>query len=280
MNVKGDIRTPRKSDWGEDKMKRILGYLVSAAVVWGSLSGLLFADIAATKDDAQLREFILQVIKENPKLILDAINDYAKEQQKAREAQQKALEAQQLEDSIKNRIDDFIDIHSPVKGSDKSIITIIEYSDFQCPYCSQGALVMKEVLKRFPEKVRIAFKHNPLNFHQQALPAAKAAMAANRQGKFWEYHDLLFQNSSKLNEELFRKIAQDLQLNMARFDADRQSEEISNQIEADMNKAKTFGLTVTPTFLVNGVLVRGAKSADYFEKIIDRLLTETNKTKK
>jgi protein-disulfide isomerase len=264
---------------GENKTMR-LRYFSFVAMVWWGLSGILYADIIPTKDDAQLRDFILQVIKENPKLILDIINDYAKEQQKERAAQQKAQEARQFEDSFKNRINDSLESHTPLMGSGKAIITIIEYSDFQCPYCSQGASIMKEVLKRYPEKVRIAFKHNPLNFHQQALPAAKAAMAAGKQGKFWEYHDLLFQNSSNLNEENLKKFAQDLQLDMARFEADRQSEAISNQIQVDMVKAKTFGLTSTPTFLVNGVVVRGAKPADYFARVIDRLITEADSVKK
>ncbi len=249
-------------------MNNLLKLMAVVVIFVGGISSAFAADPAVTMDEAKLKEFIIQVIKDNPKLIFDTVNDYVRDQQKAKEAQQ-------FEETFKNRVTDSADATTPVKGPEKAQITIIEYSDFQCPYCSQGAALVKEMLTRYPEKVRVAFKHNPLNFHQQALPAAKAAMAANKQGKFWEYHDLLFQNSAKLSEEMFVQFAKDLSLDAAKFDADRKSEEIGKLVEADMNKAKGFGLTGTPSFIVNGVIVRGTKSPDAFAKIIDRLLTET-----
>ncbi len=251
-------------------MKLMLRCVVFAAMVLLNVSGAFAADTAVTMDEAKLKECILQVIKDNPKLIFDTVNDYVRDQQKQKETQQ-------FEESLKTRANDAAEAYTPISGPEKAAITIIEYSDFQCPYCSQGAKLVKDVAARYPEKVKIAFKHNPLNFHQQALPAAKAAMAAHKQGKFWEYHDLLFQNSANLNEELFTKLAQDLKLDIAKFDADRKSEEIAKQIDTDMSKAKSLGLTGTPSFLVNGVVVRGMKPVDFFAKVIDRLLTEGDK---
>ncbi len=251
-------------------MKNLVKCMVIAAILLFGMASAYAADVAVNMDEAKLKEFVLQVIKENPKLIYDAVNDYVKDQQKTRETQE-------FDESLKKRVSDTAAENVPVKGSEKAQITIIEYSDFQCPYCSRGAELMQEVLKRYPEKVKIAFKNNPLNFHNMALPAAKAALAAHKQGKFWEYHDLLFQNSAKLSEELFSKFAQDLKLDMTKFEADRKSEEIAKQVETEMNKAKELGLNGTPSFVVNGVIVRGIKGIDYFAKIIDRLLTEPEK---
>jgi len=251
-------------------MKTMFRCIVFAAMVLLNVSGVSAADVAVNMDEAKLKEFILQVIKENPKLIYDAVNDYVKDQQKARETQE-------FDESLKKRVNDTAAENVPIKGSEKAQITIIEYSDFQCPYCSRGAELMKEVLGRYPDKVKIAFKNNPLAMHNMALPAAKAALAAHKQGKFWEYHDLLFQNSAKLSEELFSKLAQDLKLDMTKFEADRKSEEIAKQVETEMNKAKELGLNGTPSFVVNGVIIRGTKGPDYFVKIIDRLLAEPEK---
>lgn len=251
-------------------MKMMFRCMVFAAMVLLNVSGVFAADVAVTMDEAKLKEFILQVIKDNPKVIMDTVNEYVRDQQKVKETQE-------FEESLKKRANDTAGENVPIKGNEKAQITVIEYSDFQCPYCAKGAESMKELLGRYPDKVKIAFKNNPLNFHNMAMPAAKAALAAHKQGKFWEYHDLLFQNSAKLSEELFSKFAQDLKLDMTKFDADRKSEEIAKQIEAEMNKAKELGLNGTPSFLVNGVIVRGTKGLDYFAKIIDKLLTESDK---
>jgi protein-disulfide isomerase len=251
-------------------MKNLIKSVMLLSILLIGMASAYAADVAVNMDEAKLKEFILKVIKDNPKLIYDAVNDYVRDQQKAREVQE-------FEESFKKRANDTVAENVPIKGNEKAQITIIEYSDFQCPYCSRGAELMKEVLGRYPDKVKIAFKNNPLNFHNMALPAAKAALAAHKQGKFWEYHDLLFQNSAKLSEELFPKFAQDLKLDMTKFEADRKSEEVTKQVDAEMNKAKELGLNGTPSFVVNGVIIRGTKGLDYFAKIIDRLLAEPEK---
>jgi protein-disulfide isomerase len=220
-----------------------------------------------TINEEQLRNIIQQVIKDNPKLIYDTVNQYVREQ---RTQQQK----QQLENSFKNRVKDVIEAHNPTKGPADAAVTIIEYTDFECPYCAKGAETMKQLTELYPDKIRVVFKNLPLKMHNQALPAAKAALAAQNQGKFWEYHDLLFQNSDELQEETLVKLAKDLQLDMAKFNADRQSETIAQFVAKDMEQAEQHKLTGTPAFIANGVVIRGAKPVDSFVQVIERLLEE------
>lgn len=245
-------------------MKRMMRFIGFACVI---LFGLTIAAAGGALNEEQIREIVKQVIKENPKLILDTVNNYIREQQKKK--QEQALEA-----SFKNRIKDVISKNNPTKGPEKAPITIIEYTDFQCPYCRRGAETIHRIMEMYPNKIRLVFKNNPLKFHPQALPAAKAALAAYKQGKFWEYHDLLFKNSAKLNKEMFLKFARDLGLDIEKFNKDRNSEEIAKQIENDQVRAAELKLSGTPTFIVNGVVIRGAQPLPYFRMVIERLLSE------
>lgn len=160
----------------------------------------------------------------------------------------------------------------PSKGPKDAPVTIIEFSDFQCPFCKRGADTMDALLAAYPGQVRLVFKHLPLQFHQQALPAAKASLAAERQGKFWEMHDSFFVNQSKLSEEFFLAEAQRLGLDVAKFKHDMASKEIAEQVEADLALAKKYGARGTPNFFVNGVRVAGAQPLDLFKKVVDKWL--------
>jgi protein-disulfide isomerase len=218
-------------------------------------------------DDARLKELILEVIKENPQVIYESLDNYLKNQRKAQAAQE-------LENSFKNRVEYQVPSHAPWKGAADAPITIVEYTDFECTFCAKGAGILKELEKKYPGKLKIVFRHNPLKMHTEALPAAKAAMAAHQQGKFWEYHDLLFENMKHLNEDAFVDLAGNLELDMDQFNAERGSEAIAQQIAADQEQAVAHKFTGTPMFIVNGVVVQGAKPATYFSTVIDRLLTE------
>ena len=167
-----------------------------------------------------------------------------------------------------------IDIgNSPVKGPASAKITVIEFSDFQCPYCSKGKDTIEAVAKMYPNDVKIAFKNLPLPFHNEAMPSAKAALAAHKQGKFWEFHDALFANQGKLSASFYEETAKKLGLNLEKFNADSNSPEIEAQIKAEMEVAQKNGIQGTPGFFVGGVAVKGAYPPEHFKKIIDRLLT-------
>ena len=223
-------------------------------------------------DDEKLRETIKQVIRENPKLLYDTINAYVR-QQKAED------QARRLEANFKNRVKDVIQPGTPVKGAPNAPVTIIEYTDFQCPYCSRGAKTIEQILKKYEGKVRVAFKNLPLEMHKQALPAAKAALAAHKQGKFWPYHDLLFANARELDDAMLVKFAKDLSLNIEQFNRDRQSDEIAKQVEADKAQAAKLNFRSTPMFIANGVIIKGAQQPRHFSMVIERLLKESKNGK-
>ena len=136
---------------------------------------------------------------------------------------------------------------------------------------------MEEVLKEYPDKVKLVFKHLPLGFHKEAKPAAIAANAAGRQGKFWEMHDLLFEKQRELNSDLYPKLAKQLGLDMDKFNADMKDEAIAKQVDEDAKQANKLGVRGTPGFFVNGVQVKGARPLSHFKKLIDRWLDETKK---
>jgi protein-disulfide isomerase len=117
--------------------------------------------------------------------------------------------------------------------------------------------------------VKIVFKHNPLNFHNRAMPAALASMAAHKQGKFWEYHDILFANMRALNDPDLERYAQQLGLNMTQWNADRQDRGLRAQIENDQKAAVALGQGGTPAFFMNGKAISGAQLFEQFKIIID-----------
>ncbi len=141
---------------------------------------------------------------------------------------------------------------SPVRGSDAALVTVVEFSDFQCPFCGRAAPIVTKLLAEFEGQVRLIFKHLPLPFHSHARLAAAAAEAAREQGKFWEMHDLLFQNRDALERDDLRGYAQQLGLDAARFETALDSPETYARLERDLDQARRVGANGTPTFFVNG----------------------------
>jgi protein-disulfide isomerase len=195
---------------------------------------------------------------------------FQKKQQEAmknQEAQQQA----EVENQFKNPVK--IDAgKSPAKGPANAKVTIIEFSDFQCPYCRRGYETMEEVQKMYPKDVKVVFKHYPLPFHKEAEPAARATWAAQQQGKFWEYHDALFKNQDKLGADFYNSLASDLKLDVEKFKKDMASEAAAKQVKDDMELGQKNGIQGTPGFFVNGVAVKGAYPASHFKTIVDRWL--------
>jgi len=170
-----------------------------------------------------------------------------------------------------NKVHNLPVAHSPVKGNKSAPVTIVEFSDFQCPYCAQLQQTLSEVLKAYPKEVRLVFKHYPLPFHQHAMSAAKATEAAKEQGKFWEMHDLIFQNFNKLNEGIYKEFAAQIGLNVEKFSADFASAKYDQMIQQDMALARNSGVTGTPTLFINGKRVQ-QRSFNDFTQAIDALI--------
>ncbi len=162
----------------------------------------------------------------------------------------------------------------PMKGSEEALVTIIEYSDFECPYCRKVLPTLKEIEEAYGDKVRVVFRQQPLPMHKNAIPAAKAALAAHKQGKFWEMHDALFAKSEtrSLNDETYVELAKQLGLDVDKFNADRNGDEVQTWITEDQKVAAQFGAGGTPAFFINGRPLSGAQPVDAFKAVIDEEL--------
>jgi protein-disulfide isomerase len=161
---------------------------------------------------------------------------------------------------------------SPIRGPENAPVTIVEFSDYQCPFCARSEPLIKDVMKEYPGKVRFVYKNLPLvSIHSNAMGAAQAAVAAGKQGKYWEMHDLLFANQRALQPDKLKEYAQQLGLDIAKFEADMNSSEVKSAIQNDMNLSRKVGVRGTPTIFVNGKLVEN-RSVDGLKQMIDPVL--------
>ncbi len=167
----------------------------------------------------------------------------------------------------------------PQKGPDTALVTIVEYSDFECPYCRKVLPTLEQIEEKYGDQVRVVFRQQPLPMHKNAIPAARAALAAHQQGKFWEMHDALFAKaeSKSLNDETYVQLATELQLDVAKFNADRASPAIQELIDGDQKIAAQFGAGGTPAFFVNGRFINGAQSFEAFDLLITEELDKAKK---
>jgi protein-disulfide isomerase len=151
-----------------------------------------------------------------------------------------------------NPINDFNLTDAPTKGPENAPVTIAVFSDFECAYCARLPKILDQVAAEYPAEVKIAFKHYPLRSHDFAIPAAQAAVAAQQQGKFWEFHDRLFEHFNELDEERIQKAVKELGLDGARFEKDRKAERTQRIIEADRREGYQAGVSGTPAMFING----------------------------
>ena len=161
---------------------------------------------------------------------------------------------------------------SPYKGPKDAPITIVVFTEFQCPFSKRGKATMEQLMEKYPKQVKLVFKHYPLPFHKQAMVAAEASMAAGAQGKFWEMYDKNFDNQKQLSIDNLKSYAKELNLDMKMFNADLESHRFKKVIDEDMKIAKGLGIRGTPTFFINGKKMVGAKPLTEFQKVIDGLL--------
>ena len=165
----------------------------------------------------------------------------------------------------------FDDGTSPAIGPKSAAVTILEFSDFECPFCRAVQVPVKQILAEYADKVRFVFKHLPLDGHKNALAAARASFCAGQQDRFWQYQDALF-SANNLSPETFNKLAEDLGLNTDRFRACANSVPSINAITKDLELAKRLRLESTPSFIINGQMVNGAIGIDEFRRLINKEL--------
>lgn len=167
-----------------------------------------------------------------------------------------------------------VDAKGPARGPAKAQITIVEFSDYECPYCSRGEEVIGEVLKAYPEKVRVVFRDFPLPMHTNAPKAAEAAHCADDQGKFWEMHDKLFANQKSLAVADLKEYAKALNLDMAKFINCLDSGQKAKVVTENHKAGTDLGISGTPAFFVNGILLSGAQPLQAFKELIDAELAK------
>jgi protein-disulfide isomerase len=166
---------------------------------------------------------------------------------------------------------------SPVKGPASAKVTVVAFSDFQCPFCSRAVPALKQVEDTYKGKVRIAFKNLPLPFHDHAQMAAEAALAANEQGKFWEYHEKLM-SAKDLSTDNMKKLAGEVGIDQKKFDECLAANKFADAIAKDVAAGEAAGVNGTPAFFINGRMLDGAQPFEKFKEIIDEELASAKQS--
>jgi protein-disulfide isomerase len=165
---------------------------------------------------------------------------------------------------------------APIRGPSKAKVTIVEFSDFQCPFCSRAQATVTEIRRRYPKDVRIVFRQMPLPFHEDAMRAAQASLAAAAQGKFWDMHDAMFADPRALDRAALGKLAARVGLDVARFSRELDGARYASAVLKDVEVGEKLGVTGTPTFFVNGRPIKGALPLETFTRLIDDEIRRAN----
>ena len=165
---------------------------------------------------------------------------------------------------------------APYFGNKEAKVQIVEFSDFQCPFCARGADVLKEIKAKYGKKVQVAFKQYPLPFHKDARPAALASLCANEQKTdyFWKLHDWMFANQQKLDNKSLKEAAKSFGMDEKKFSDCLDNNKLMAKVQANIDEGQAIGVKSTPTFFVNGQLVSGAQPIEIFSDIIDEELSK------
>ncbi len=161
-----------------------------------------------------------------------------------------------------------------IRGNFNAKVTLVEFSDFECPFCSRFHPTLKQVMSEYGDKVRLVYKHFPLSFHAQAQKAAEASECASEQGKFWEMHDKIFDNQEQLSLASLKQWARDLRLNGSKFDSCLDTGKYAGKVAADLSEGEQKGVSGTPATFINGQMVSGAVSYATLKQIIDAELAK------
>jgi len=157
----------------------------------------------------------------------------------------------------------------PARGPKDAPVTIVEFSDFECPYCGAAHDTVEQVMNTYAGKVRLVYRQFPLSFHPHAAKAAEASLCALDQGKFWEYHDVLFKNQKKLEPTDLKAHATEVGMDGQKFGQCLDSGEKKKAVDADQQAGLQAGVGGTPAFFINGIFLNGAQPIDEFKKVID-----------
>lgn len=159
-----------------------------------------------------------------------------------------------------------------IAGNKNAKIKLVEYSDFECPFCERAYPTFKQLIAEYGDKISIEYKHYPLGFHKNAQKAAEASECAGEQGKFWQFHDKIFENQKSLSPSALKQWAGDIKLNTAKFNSCLDSGKYAAKVNAHFTEGQSKGVNGTPTTYINGEEVVGAQPYEAFKAVIDKLL--------
>ncbi|MBF0313250.1 MAG: thioredoxin domain-containing protein [Oligoflexia bacterium] len=219
---------------------------------------------------------IISVIKARPLEFIEALQEAARTAQQEMGKQQEEESKKELESAFEKPLAPKIRVDENIRGPKDAPIVIVEYSDFECPYCSRGAKTVEELRKKYSTKIQFIYKHLPLDFHSKALISAKYYEAIRMQDfeKAWKFHDELFNNQKELiaqGEAYLKTLAKKIGADLNKLATDLNSKQVADRIEEDKKEATAFGFQGTPGFIINGVPLRGAYPISQFESIIEEL---------
>ncbi len=218
---------------------------------------------ALSLDDQELELKIIQVLKEHPEVILDSVKTYQEQQYAAQQEAQRAY-LKEVQSNPEQLIG-----HSPITSNSEGKLLMIEFADFQCPYCAIAHESLKAFVEDHTSEVALVYKHYPLaNIHPEAIPAAQAAWAAGQQGKFWEYHNLLFEQQENLDDAVVVELAKLLNLDLEQFNRDRNSTAAAEAIDKDMQLAEQLGIDGTPFLVMGNQVMSGAVEREVLEETL------------
>lgn len=233
-----------------------------------------FSTQALAMDKAEVEAIVKEYIKNHPEELAQSLQRFSESQRERQE-----------DEGFKRALAERVNV--PVAGSasigpDNAQFTLVEFSDFQCPYCARSVGTVKEFMKKNQGKIRLVFRHMPLPNHAKAPDAAKAAMAAGEQGRFWDFRDKLMAtqgewSSSADHRQKFAKYAREMALDVGKFERDMGKPEYQKKIDEDVAYAHTIGVNGTPSYFLNGVRITGARELAYFERVLAAVSRENGK---
>lgn len=243
----------------------------------------LLALVSGCVNKQILKDQITEAIRENPQIVLEAMRENSVEMlaivEQGIDQREKLKREAMLNAEIKNPFQPRIWSERPMLGNPDAPVTIVEYSDFLCPYCSKGAKVVSDLTLKQPEKYRLVFKHLPMHKNSRKLAFVFEAIAQFDKDKAHKFHDLAFARQKDLYEDkegvVLEKILEEIKVDPDQLKKILNSEQLQNFMLADEKEANAFRIDATPTFLVNGVSVRGYLPADRFEKMVDLILEKS-----
>ncbi|MCK4864686.1 MAG: thioredoxin domain-containing protein [Gammaproteobacteria bacterium] len=259
-------------------MKKFVAILISTLVfsmpVTGSENKLKDDIRKILKNNPSI---IIDVINENPGIFIEAIQNASKKAQALNAAQRENEEKRKLDAAFANPLKPVIRKDEAIRGTRNAPITIVEYSDFQCPYCVKGNQTVQALMKKYKGKIQFIYKHLPLSFHREAKITARYYEAIRMQSNklAFKFHDSVFADIKKLRdgEKALKSIAKKAGVNMKKLEQTLKNkiDVINARIQEDMNEASKFDFQGTPGFLVNGIPVKGAYPLEHFVGIIEQL---------